>query len=189
MVPRGRDDRPSPVLFGAAGWLFADLLLALAMIFLVANSVGQVTIPKPTPAVVTSPTPTPTPSICGIEQNPGASLTLTVSNDAGLRANDGGAEMAFADQVRGAMQKFSGRTAGLVQVYGGSYNGSLDVQDGMTLANGAINGLKHLGSSRFIFSSQATLFQPFWSGTINSNQVQLVTFFFKTSSGVGGCTT
>ena len=189
MGPRGRDDRPSPVLFGAAGWLFADLLLALAIIFLVANSVGQVTIPKPTPTTYVAPTPTPTPSICGIEQNPGASLTLAVGNDGGLRNNDGGAEAAFAAQVHSAMAKYAGRTAGLVQVYGGSYNGNLDVQDGVALANGAINGLKRLGGTGFIFSSQETLFQPFWSGTINSNQVQLYVFFFKTSNGVAGCTT
>src|SRR5438128_594045 len=51
-------------IFPTAGWLFADLLLALAVIFLSANTIG----PKPkvivTPTITPSPiliTPTPTP--------------------------------------------------------------------------------------------------------------------------------
>ena len=107
MVPRERDHRPSPILFGAAGWLFADLLLALAVIFLVANSVGQVTVPTPTPTIFMPPTPTSTPTICGIDQNPGYSKILTVSDAAGLRANMPSAQAAFATQVHDALQSDS----------------------------------------------------------------------------------
>ncbi len=49
------------------GWLFADLLLAVAMLFLVANTVG-IRAPKPTPTpvptkVLTTPTVTPEPRL------------------------------------------------------------------------------------------------------------------------------
>ncbi len=62
MRPERRNRRTAA---GAAlvGWLFADLLLALAMIFLVANASGIVLarVPTPTPTLVPTPTTKPTP--------------------------------------------------------------------------------------------------------------------------------
>jgi hypothetical protein len=49
---KGRSNRRSELsqsLFGSAGWLFADLMVALAMLFLVANTVGFITPSKPKP--------------------------------------------------------------------------------------------------------------------------------------------
>lgn len=184
MVPGGRDERPTPVLFGAAGWLFADLLLALAMLFLVANSVGTYPKPKPTPTptLYVAPTPTPTapPLICGIDQKPDFSRVFTTSNPYGLSAHSGSAEQDFANQVLAALGSSANRAAGLVQVYGGSFNGNFDVQDGLNLANGAIDSLQH---SRFRYAPSETLFQPFWGGQLSGNQVEVVVFFFKESSG------
>jgi len=184
MPPRSRDERPTPVLFGAAGWLFADLLLALAMLFLVANSVGTYPKPRPTPTptlyVAPTPTPTPPPLICGIDQKPDYSQVFTTADPFGLSAKNGGAEQVFANQVLGTLGPNASRTAGLVQVYGGSFNGNFDVQDGLNLANGAIDGLQH---SHFRYAPSETLFQAFWGGQLGGNQVEVVVFFFKESSG------
>src|SRR5581483_5233108 len=54
-------------IFHTAGWLFADLLLALTIIFIAASATGKAT-PKvplsimPTPTSIPTPTPTPIPT-------------------------------------------------------------------------------------------------------------------------------
>jgi len=53
-----------------AGWLFADLLLGLSMLFLIANTVG----PKPLPTPTFTPTPTYT-----ITPSPSMTLTPTIA--------------------------------------------------------------------------------------------------------------
>lgn len=182
MVPRGgRDERPTPLLFGAAGWLFADLLLALAMLFLVANSVGSYPPPAPTPTPRPTPTITPTspPVICGLNPH-SITVPLTVGNDGALRVSDPGAEGAFASQAKGALAQYSGKVAGFVEVFGGS-TGS--ISDGVNLANGAIGGLEILARQGYIFRTGKTTFQALYGGNLSPNQVQLVIFFFKESSG------
>jgi hypothetical protein len=109
-----RDGKSNQLLFGAAGWLFADLLLALAMLFLVANSVAHVTLtPIPTPTMQ-PPTPTPTP--VEIELKP-IYVTLTV-NPYGVAGNDPGAVQNAQQQVL-ADPHLAGRRVALVITYGG----------------------------------------------------------------------
>jgi hypothetical protein len=55
MKNRARDDL-NKTFMGLAGWLFADLLLALAMLFLIASTVSH-------PETTAKPRPTPTPTI------------------------------------------------------------------------------------------------------------------------------
>lgn len=182
MVPRGgRDERPTPVLFGAAGWLFADLLLALAMLFLVANSVGTYPKPAPTPTPLPTATraPTPPPAICGLNPH-SITIMLTISNDGALRAGDSGAEAAFASEAKGQLAQYAGKVAGFVEVFGGSVG---SISDGVNLANGAIGGLDMLARQGYIFSLDKTTFQALYGGDLQPNQVQLVIFFFKESNG------
>lgn len=57
--PKG--DRPSPV--GLSGWLYTDLLLGLAVVFLAMVPVTMGTPePEPSEEIVSTPTPTPTPT-------------------------------------------------------------------------------------------------------------------------------
>lgn len=187
---KNRDnDGPAEHHWGRYGFLFADLFTALAILFLVANTVGHVTLPPPRPtptlAVVvptTSPTPTPTPLICGLDPQPATIPPLTVSDPAGLRAGSASAESAFADQVHSVMSAYSGKTAGLAEVSGGSFNGSQDVADGESLAMGAIGGLQVLAGQHIVFTTQRTIFQPFWDGYLASDQVKLLVFFYTVSS-------
>ena len=54
MQPYKRKKRTRRDMFVLGGWLFADLLLGLAMLFAVANTVGQAP-PTPTPTATTTP--------------------------------------------------------------------------------------------------------------------------------------
>nr|BBH93139.1 hypothetical protein KTA_13380 [Thermogemmatispora argillosa] len=101
-----------------AGWLFADLLLGLAVIFLAATTYARL----PPPA---TPTPTPTPPLGTPTPTVLPRLELhhhrfTVNVDAnGLLTNDAGAIASLKRQVR-AQSFLRGRTAGLVIVYDGA---------------------------------------------------------------------
>ncbi len=96
----------------SAGWLFADLLLVLAMLFLAANTMGiHPPVPvTPTPAV----TPTP-PPLAQLEQTY-HEFTVHVDRQAFLQ-NDPAAIRSVIQQITG--QAFlQGRSAGLIIVYG-----------------------------------------------------------------------
>lgn len=176
---------PADHQWGRFGFLIADFFTLLAMLFLVANTVGHVPIPKPTPSTVSGGTvgPTPTPVICGLNPTPQPNVYVTINNDAALRNLDPGAERQAADAIKSQVSaKFGGSftgTVGLAQVWGGSYNGNQDVGDGTNLAKGAIGSLKLLADSDYLFTHDKTIYQPLWLGNLQSNQIMLTLFLYN----------
>jgi hypothetical protein len=108
-------------MFGGTGWLFADLLLALALAFLLATTVG-ITPPKAAPTVHPTLTPRsnshrnqPPP----LELDP-VHITFNIDDPAGLAA---GSSSAIAAVRATILQKTSGikkRSAGIVLLFGGN---------------------------------------------------------------------
>ena len=95
----------------SAGWLFADLLLVLAMLFLAANTMGI----HPPPLVHVTPTPTPQKVLAQLEQKHHP-FTIHVDT-AALLAGDRNAANSVTRQI--ADQSFlQGRSAGLIIVFG-----------------------------------------------------------------------
>src|SRR5579863_1982189 len=86
------------------GWLFADLLLALAMIFLIANTISPKHTPKPTPVVHLKPKPTvkPTPTISrSLILDPGKiTIIIAGNNPDNLAAGTPGAVTYLEQQIR-----------------------------------------------------------------------------------------
>jgi len=135
----------------SAGWLFADLLLALAMLFLAANTIGiKPPPPPPTPTPVTptatiAPTPTPLPRL---ELN-FHEFRIIVNPDA-LLNNSESAVNAVKQQVR--MQAIlRGRSVGLVIAYGGALNDS-QIPKAQAVAGKVYEVLKSLGREGFAFT-------------------------------------
>jgi len=125
----------------SAGWLFADLLLALAMLFLAANTIGI----KPPPAPPSTPTPTPLPRL---ELN-FHEVRITVDPD-GLLNNVQGAVNAVKQQVR--MQAIlQGRSVGLAIAYVGAPNDS-QIAKAVAVAGKVYEVLKSLGREGFAFT-------------------------------------
>jgi hypothetical protein len=135
-----------------SGWLFADLLLALAVIFLTSTNVIAVRpIPTPTPTVTPSPTPipspTPTPTVVPtaapqprLELNKHR-LQLTVDSN-GLLNDSPSAIANLQQQVR--QQAFlRGRTVGLVIAYGGALADD-QIASAQQIATKVMNALKPL---------------------------------------------
>jgi hypothetical protein len=127
MSNRYRNELKSSLVI-PVGWLFADLLLAVAMLFLVANTVG-IQPPKPTPTpiptrVLTTPTVTPEPRLELTRHR----LHLNV-DPTGLLNNSPGVirlvEQQFTRQpFLGVLQ---GRCVGFVVVLGGALNGDANI--------------------------------------------------------------
>jgi hypothetical protein len=161
-------------LFAATGWLFADLFLALAMAFLVANTVGNV----PPPSARMAPTPTPTPSPTPIppralDLKP-ISIMLHVNYVALLTGDP--REIANVEQQVRSVPQLSGRSAGLVLAFGGA-NGTSDAT-GLKIATKVDNDvLRMLGAQGFVF--QDTVYREFFNLTLPPSKVQIDVYVFK----------
>jgi hypothetical protein len=167
----GKKISPSAMLFGATGWLFADLLLALAMIFLVASPSGELVAPINTPVPVCTATPIPVPAL-----NPKDVPPFVVTIDpAGIGRNDHTAVTNAKNQVRQYLTNYlidhqlTGSRAGLVILFGGAptvsdYNHA--VANDEAFFNNVLLGLGK-ASDHFLFTgnvakkSLAVFSQPF----------------------------
>ena len=161
-------------LFAATGWLFADLFLALAMAFLVANTVGNVPPPSarmaPTPTPTLSPTPIPPRAL---DLKP-VSVMLHVNYSA-LLAKDP-QEIANVEQQVRAVSQLNGRSAGLVLAFGGA-NGT-SAATGLQLATKVDNDvLRALGAQGFVF--QDTVYREFFNLALPPSEVQIDVYVFK----------
>ncbi|WP_067452364.1 hypothetical protein [Actinomadura macra] len=144
---------PGNLVFGTIGWLFADLMLALAMAFLVATTVGQAAPAKAKPSP--GPTPSPSPSSTfqkGLESQP---ISMTVEVDwQGLLSGDASAKAALQKKVR-AKTSLNGRQAGLVLSFGGG------LEQGTEIAKKADSALQELGEQGYVF--HGTVYRPYIS--------------------------
>lgn len=166
-----------PNLFGATGWLFADLFIALAMGFLVADTVGYV---QPPSAVHILPTPTPTATPIATPIPPRAldlkPITVNLQvNPSALLANDPAEIASIEQQVRSASGLY-GRSAGLVLAFGGAADSS--PAEGRQLAAKVDSDvLTGLGKQRYVF--QTAVYREFFSLDTNSTSVSIDVYVFK----------
>lgn len=182
---RSENDGPADHQWGRFGFLIADFFTLLAMLFLVANTVGHVTFPPPPPTITVTvnppPRPTATPMICGLSPTPLPDVTLTITNDRLLRGGDLTTERQVAAQIKARLAPYASKRVGLAIVWGGSYNGGIDASDGTALANGAIASLKLLAGDGFMFTTGRTAYKPLWNGLLRSNQVTLTLYVYNVS--------
>lgn len=160
----------------AVGWLFADLLLALAMLFLAANTIGIH--PPPTPPPVT-PVPTrvairPSPtSIPHLEQT-FHRFTINIDPN-GLLSGSQSAINAVIQQVEGQLF-LKKRRAGLAIVYGGAPDDS-QIGRAENIANKVYNILHDLGKHNKTFTN-ISQYDPLYLLGGNSNTITIDIFLF-----------
>jgi hypothetical protein len=163
-----------PNLFGATGWLFADLFVALAMAFLVANTIGNVPPPSarlvPTPTPTLSPTPVP-PRALDLEP---ISIDLQI-NTSSLLADDP-QEIANIEQQVRATPALTGRSAGLVLAFGGA--SGVNPATGRQIAEKVDQDvLQALGAQGFVF--QNTVYREFFNLDNPPTTVNIDVYVFK----------
>lgn len=177
----GRSNNGGQALFGSTGWLFADLMLALAMAFLVANTVGLPTLPKPKPTVRPTPTPTPTPTATptptpALDLRP-VHVVLQV-DWAGLLSNSPTARAAVRSQIR-HVAALDGRHAGLVLAFGGDNDNN--TTRALAVASKVDSVLAGLGSSGYVF--QSTVYRSFIGLADPPGVVEVDIYVFKRQPG------
>ncbi|HEY4035696.1 MAG TPA: hypothetical protein VGL94_17195 [Ktedonobacteraceae bacterium] len=138
-----------------AGWLFADLLLALGMLFLVSNTVALPPRPKLTPAV----TPTPTSMDRILEYNY-CPIPLTVDNLSSFLSDQGSAINQLEPKIN-QISFLKNRKVGIIIAYGGASDGNFD--RGRQLASRVYDVIRDLGNKEEIFRATSyfdPLFDP-----------------------------
>jgi hypothetical protein len=174
MSRRGARKGLSANLFASTGWLFADLFIALAMVFLVANTVA--TIPPPVVERAPAPTPilTPTPiPPRALDLNP-VSITLTVNVSALLAGNS--TEVASIQRQVRAVPQLRGRSAGLALTFGGAQGGNTSkaLQIAAKIDTAVLSALGAQG-----FDFQNTVYREFINLSNPPDTVQIDIYVFK----------
>jgi hypothetical protein len=155
-----------------SGWLFADLLLALAVIFLSANTVGVKprVIPTSIPTPTARPSPTPLPRL----ELSRYRIILTIDSN-GLLNDSPSAINDLKQKIRG-QAVLRGRTAGLVIVYGGAPDVA-QVTRAQTVVTKVINVLVSLGNQGFVFT-RTSYYDPLYilNGDANTTVIDIYLF-------------
>jgi hypothetical protein len=208
---RGQARVRDMVLLG--GWLFADLLLGLMMIFLISIKGGSLPLPScgtptavqaatalstgtgnalgsagrsaltPSPTGCPTPTPTQTPTNCGLDNKHEVDLPFLTIADIG----------ALERHDATAQADFNNEVKGVFAAYPGKiaglvevFGGDPNIGAGQTVAQAAIAAMTQLTTGQVSFFNQTTLFQDFGDQKVPSGQVRLAVFFYLTSA-TGKC--
>ena len=155
----------------AAGWLFADLLLVLAMLFLAANTMGIHPPPLPTPTP--TPTPivhiTPTPKERVLEHTY-CEIILDDGNAGTFRSNVNFAEQALESQIIAKAPYLNGRQVGLAIASGGTDTNNTAL--GSDLAAMTYRVLQDMGAKGSIFKV-TSYYSPLFSLGASSRKITL----------------
>lgn len=180
MSRKGKNDRNSFIT--SAGWLFADMLLALTMLFLVANTLAvkplttraksRIT-PVPTKVKIT-PTPTPIPTQLPRLELSFHEFTINVDSQ-GLLNNSQSAINSVKQQVK-AQPVLRGRSVGLVIAYGGAPDDS-QIPTAQAIAGKVYNALRSFGKGDSVFG-RASYYDTLYLLGGNPNKVTLDIYLF-----------
>ena len=139
------------------GWLFADLVVALMIIFLAAQSAFPKPVPeKPTPTLTPTLAPTPTP-VPRLDFNP-LRFELDDVDYQGV-LNNTPAAVQHIEQFIDSRSTLQNRVSGLVIIYDGALNDS-DIPTAQSVVNAIINNvLKSMGRRELLFK-YASYYSP-----------------------------
>lgn len=157
-----------------SGWLFADLLLALFVIFLAANTTGFKVGPIATPVPTVRPTPTPTPQPPLRLELSKHHLRLAI-DPAGLLGDSPAARQALEQEVQ-AQTFLQNRTVGLVIAYGNAADPT-QIRTAQAIAQKVMNVLQVLGQQRFAFAL-ASYYDPLYSLYNDPNFTEIDLYLF-----------
>jgi len=174
-------------MFGSIGWLFADLMTAIAMAFLVANTVGVATPPTPHVTKKTHITPRPRPHPSPT-QGPALDLNyvcvlLTFDNPQSLISGDSPEVTSVRNQIISQADLTSQR-AGLVLLFGGDPDSPQDDEEALSLDKAVIGILQGLGQQQDSVFSTA-VYRKFVGLNQPQTTVELDVYVFKPPNGIG----
>src|SRR5437588_10776161 len=139
-----------------AGWLFADLLLALGMVFLVSNTVALPPRPKPTLTATRTPTPT---SVARILEHNYCQIELTVDDLSSFLDDQSSAINQLEPKIN-QISFLKNRKVGIVIAFGGASDGNFD--RGRQLASRVYDVIRDLGNKAEVFRA-TSYFDPLFN--------------------------
>ncbi|WP_103339976.1 hypothetical protein [Amycolatopsis sp. CA-126428] len=167
------------MLFGSAGWLFADLMLALVVMVFVATTVNARPSPPPpkpsvppTPSRTTTPTPTTTAPPRGLAPQP-LKLDINVNTDALLRNDRGGIDAMRSDMRAALGGPLAGRQVGVVLTFGTSPANK--IQRGVTVAKQFNDQVLKAWGGQFA----EAVYDGFFQGGDDLNKISLEIFVYN----------
>jgi hypothetical protein len=174
-----RARRNGEVLFGSAGWLFADLMLALVLMLFLATVVSASNEPTEQAASTVTPTTTttPPPTTTTTKRPPRlvpdpVSRNVHMDTEALLR-NDRGAIIAMRQRVRAMLTKpLGGRRAGIVLTFGSAP--STDIQRGISVATHFNNQVLRALGGQFA----GTTFRSYFQGGRDPSKISFDVFVY-----------
>ena len=171
---KSRNPRTAQDVTTLAGWLFADLFLALMVIFMAAQSAVPKRLPTPTPTATAIVLATPTPETLA-KLDPHNSRFTVFVNRAAFLANDQTAVNSVQQQITG--QRFlQGRSAGLIIAFGTALSDCTS-EGAYTVALKVYSLVRHLGQTNAIFKNTID-FDPLCNLNTDVNQITIDIFLF-----------
>jgi len=163
-----------------SGWIFADLLLALAVLFLAANTGGVKPHPIPTPTPIVVATSTPTPTLAPTQEPRldfnSQRITLLNVDYVGLLNNSPQAINDVEQRIR-AQPVLQNRSVGLAIVYGGAPTDN-DIGQAFDVADKVYAILKELGAQGFAFQRSSYYVHLYTLGS-SASTVSMDIYLFK----------
>ncbi len=156
----------------SAGWLFADLLLVLAMLFLAANTMGIHPPPialKPTPPPTMTPTLTPKPKERVLEHNY-CEIILDDTNPNTFKSDLNFAIHTLEPQITSKAPYLNGRQVGLAIASGGADSSNPPL--GIALAAQTYQVLQTLGNKENVFKV-ASYYGPLFALGTSSRSITI----------------
>lgn len=157
-------------MFTLAGWLFADMFLAMTMIFLIASAIGTY-IPK-----TSAHTATPTPHLIGMDTTP-VTVTFTIDVN-GLLNNDPAVAAQVQSQVRNQLKSYLSKhvngKAALVLTFGGGTDDEIDTTEAININT----ILQNMGKQHYVFDGKDIGYYHYLDRGANFGAISIEIFFY-----------
>lgn len=159
-------------MFTLAGWLFADMFLALTMLFLITSAIGTYIPTKNLKA-----TATPTPRLVGMDTTP-VTVNFTVDEN-GLLNNSPAAVAVVKSQVhnqlKGYLKGHPNAKAAFVSTFGGGYDDGIDTAEAKNI--NAI--LQQMGREQYyVFDRNDVIYNNYVNRSASFGAIFIQIFFF-----------
>jgi hypothetical protein len=152
-------------MFALTGWLFADMFLAMTMIFLVASAIGT---------YVT--TTHPPPRLLGMDKTP---LTVRFSVDInGVLNNDPATVAQVESQVRNQLKNYLRKHANGKAAFVFTFGGGIDENNDTMEAHNVNKILQRMGRKHYVFDRDDIVYKDYIDHSANDGDITINIFFY-----------
>ncbi len=158
-------------MFTLAGWLFADMFLAMTMLFLIASTIGTYTPENPKTTVI------PTPKLIGMDKKP-VIVSFTVDENDLLSKNPSvvaEVKLQVRNQLKSYLESHPNAKAAFVSTFGGGINDGIDTAE----AQSANAILQQMGRTQhYVFDRGDTVYNNYVDRSAAFGAITIQVFFF-----------